>query len=160
MGGLQVFDSNIWLHGCLFRNSEPARLVDEAARGHREVDVSAYVFNEVVHRFENPKGRYDRTHTEEAKQLFSDIVVHSESVQAPTQRAVESTDLGEREIQPANQLFARVLDIQAKDAPVLAGAWRQDRYVDLYTCDLQFASCDLFAHGISHIPIHHVEPPK
>jgi len=157
--GLEVFDSNIWLHGCLFRESRPATLVDAAANGHRDVRVSPYVFKEVVHRLEKPKGRYSSKQVQRATELFADIVVHSPSIDSPSQRAVERVDLVEKENQPASRLVGSVLDIQAKDAPVLIDAYGQGSHVDLFTCDRRFSECDLSEFGISHLPIHHVTPP-
>ncbi|MFC6613688.1 PIN domain-containing protein [Halopenitus salinus] len=156
---MDLFDSNIWLHGCLFRDSEPADLVNEAARGERDVYVSAYIFNEVISRLENPKSRYEPDHIERAKQLFTQIAVHSPSVDMPSQSSVERMDHRQEAIAPSNSFLGELLDIQAKDAPVLVAAWGLNRHIDLYTCDRAFAACDLSKYGIDYIPIYHVEPP-
>ena len=156
---MDVFDSNIWLHGCLYRNSEPAQLVTEAARGERDVTVSPYIYSEVINRFRNPKGRHDFGCTEEAMNLFTDLVVGSETITVPRHKAVKEVDVNELPREPEYQLLARLLSIQAKDAPVVADAWGLGRKVDLYTCDLELAECDLSSHGIGIVTTHHVTPP-
>jgi len=159
---MDVFDSNIWIFGCLFPDSEPRRLVREVARDEpdgRNVWVPAYVFNEVIERFQAPKGRYDAQHVRRAEAYFSDIVSQSRNVRLPRQEEIETMDPQEEMNRPANELLAEILDIQSKDAPVLTGAWSRNRHVDLYTCDRSFSDCDLSAFGIDYLPIQYVRPP-
>nr|WP_241432980.1 hypothetical protein [Halorubrum tebenquichense] len=134
-------------------------MVDSAAEGELEVRVSPYVFNEVYHRLRNPKGRYHSEDIQEATERFTDVVVHSKSVHAPSQQEVEDLDVGEQMRKPASRLVSALLDIQSKDAPVLIDAWGCDRRADIYTCDREFATCDLSEFGIGHLQIHHVNPP-
>lgn len=78
-------------------------------------------------------------------------------VEAPSHRDIAADIVQDRRQATEIQLLAQVLDIQPKDVPILALAYRHaDREPTILTNDEAFAACVPAEHNLPTITIEHV----
>lgn len=134
---MDVFDSSVWLWGLLTDEPEPVRLVDDVVDGNRRVAVSAYIHDEVIRGFD----RVNRAGIDvgTAQMEFNSTIASRDNVLFPGQAEVGRTNAPEIREQPEMRLLGTILQIQAKDAPIVVFAFDIDEETTLYTADENFA---------------------
>lgn len=130
-----IFDSNIWVLGLTQNHHQATRLVKDARQGSREILVDAYIFEEVFQAI-------DRTHQQKKHQLktaFANIVHNSQNIVSPSQQTVSKMNLQSVRSEIYIQLIGELLDIQAKDAPIVLLARNYKSYMPtIHTNDRGF----------------------
>ena len=143
-----ILDTNVWILAFISSESEQAALKDRIDAGEERTAVSAYIYNEVVENFSGLPG-FERADEDQAISNFTRFITASPHVEAPTQAEVERLDLSDVRDQGAHIALGRVLDIQAKDAPIVALAVKHaveieaagsDEQVTIYTSDKSFGN--------------------
>ena len=114
-----ILDTNVWILAFISDESEQASLRDSIEAGEERTAVSPYIYNEVVANFRGLHG-LSRADEDRAISNFTRFITASPYVEAPTQADVERLDLDEVRGHGAYIALGRVLDIQAKDAPIVA----------------------------------------
>ena len=154
---MEVFDSSVWLWGLLTDAPEPTRLVDEVLDGDRTVAVSAYIHDEVTRAFDRVDGATGPD-VASAQTTFNDVVADLDNVVFPDQDEIGRMNAPEVAGRPEMRLLATVLDIQAKDAPVLVFAFDVGKETTLYIADGGFTVSPA-DHGITTVRIEMVRTP-
>jgi hypothetical protein len=154
---VDVFDSSVWLWGLLTNAPEPNRLVDEVLDGDRTVAVDAYIHDEVTRAFDRVDGAAGPDVTS-AQMTFNDVVADLDNVVFPDQDEIGRTNAPEVAGRPEMRLLGTVLDIQAKDAPVLVFAFDVGGETTLYVADEGFTLSPA-DYGITTVRVENVDVP-
>lgn len=155
---MKILDTNLWVFGTLGTNDRAERLLDAIDRGETTSAISAYMVREALNAFDRTPGLTD-AERDEVKTLFLTRLTRMTGlVEAPSSRDVTDSLLDERRSNVHTRLLGRVLDVQAKDVPILVLAFEHlDRDPVVLTNDAEFASLRPDAHNLPEISIEHVE---
>jgi len=136
-----VPDSNLWVFSTLGKSPRAESLLDEIESGETTAAINAYVLKEVL-------GASDRVlgltpgECDELKTLFCTRLTRMTGlIEAPSSRDASDSLLNEKRAASYSRLLDRVLDIQAKDVPILVLAFEHaEREPTVLTNDADFAS--------------------
>ncbi|MCU4802722.1 hypothetical protein OB920_20380 [Halobacteria archaeon HArc-gm2] len=146
---MDVYDSNIWIHGLVGGCEEAIALIDEVIHNPVHVGVSAYIFDEVMENLQ--RADLDQEVIDSAQTEFAAIVHENHTVHGPTQEELRQMDLGVRRRDDRVEMMAEVLGIQAKDVPILVYAHQLAQQPDtpestIVTADREFSRFDPHQH--------------
>jgi predicted nucleic acid-binding protein len=153
---VDVFDSNIWVHGFTEQSGRPHELLAKLRdHQHEQVRVSPYIYEEVRAAFHRSAMGQEVLDLE---RRFVNFVRKCDFVEEPEHDAV-----GEMELENIRELatirtLAQTLGCQAKDAPIVVVAYDLPGFSTIYTTDKSFAEIDLRRH-FRNVAIRHVTPP-
>lgn len=137
---LLILDTNVWILAFISNESKQAALKDSIEAGEERTAVSAYIYGEAIENFRGLRG-LSRTDEDRAINNFTRFITGSPHVEAPTQADVERLDLDEVRRQGAHITLGRVLNIQAKDAPIVALAVEHAAEIEACGSDEQVTVC-------------------
>jgi predicted nucleic acid-binding protein len=160
---MKILDTNVWVYAFTGESSRAFELVEEIARGDAETVVDTYLYLEVISAFERSE-HLDHVDVTEAQDQFGQFVwsrrfetVHAEiDDDAVPQRADVMTKLEALRIDSYNRLVARILQVQAKDAPVVHLAYQAGRDTHVFTNDSGFASLAPANYSLPKVSMEHV----
>jgi len=142
---MDVYDSNIWIHGLVGDCADAISLLDEIINNPVHVAVSAYIFDEVMQNL----GRADLNEDviESAQTEFATMVHGNHTIHGPTQEQIRQMDVEARRHDPRTQMMGEVLGIQPKDVPILVFAHQLTQQPNspvttIHTADREFGQYD------------------
>jgi predicted nucleic acid-binding protein len=152
-----ILDTNLWVFGTLGTRKEAVELLNEIETGEVNSVISAYMVQEALNAFDRTPG-LNSSERDEFKTLFLTRLSRMTGLlEAPSSRDVSALLLEERRSNVQTQLLARILDVQAKDVPVLVLAFEhEDREPTILTNDADFAAFTPDDHSLSRLSIAHV----
>lgn len=154
---MRILDSNLWVFAFTGTNRRAARFVEDAVSQGTKIVLDAYIVHEVLEAFER-SSRLPGTEANEAMGDFLGLVRKAPCIVRDfTEAERYEYDLaGERE-QEYNKLLAQILDIQAKDAPVLLLASKYyNASPTIFTNDDDLAELTPDAFGLPNIEVEYV----
>jgi predicted nucleic acid-binding protein len=155
---VKILDTNLWVFGTLGTNSRAERLLDEIERGETISAINAYILQEALNAFDRTPGLSPRERDDLKTVFLTRLSRMTGLVEAPTSEEVHDDLLTERRAAAHTRLLARVLDVEAKDIPVLLLAFdHEHQEPTLLTNDESFASFRPGDHGLTGITVEYVE---
>jgi predicted nucleic acid-binding protein len=157
---MKILDSNLWVKGTLKTNQTAVDLLTDLEEGTITSALTEYILAETLAAFDRTlTGRtHDRVLTAFLKRLHTmDGLIDLPDWR--TQRSSrQNTILEYQRNRTAIRMLAQVLDVQAKDVPIVVTAFEhRDRYPTILTNDKSFAEFDPSAHGLSDLSIQNIE---
>lgn len=154
---MQILDSNLWVFGILGTHERTVSLLDRIDRGETRSALSGYMVQEILDALATPS-LLTPTERDRVQSAFLERLPGMAGlIEAPSYRDVAAELLQERRRATETQLLARILDIQAKDVPILVLAFRHvEREPTVLTNDQTFAECAPADHNLPEITIEHV----
>lgn len=150
---MDVFDSNVWVRAFTRSNHRAVNLRDDVKKGNMRVRVSPYIYQEVFDAFSG-------SHQKQAgslKTAFAQFVENCNHVSGPHQRQVRRMSVHAVRNSAHMELIGEILDIQAKDAPIVVAAREfKGQFPTIYTCDKPFSQLKPQNHGLAWLDIDHV----
>jgi hypothetical protein len=152
-----ILDSNLWVFGTVGASARAERLLGEIEAGETTAAINAYILQEVLTAFDRTPG-LSPAERDELKTLFCTRLTRMEGlVEAPSSRDASDALLAQRRAATHTALLARILDMQAKDVPILVLAFEHiERRPTILTNDASFASLNPSEHRIPDLDIEHV----
>lgn len=154
---MRILDSNLWVFAFTGTNRRAADFVEDAIARETEIVLDAYIVNEVLEAFERSTVLRG-TETSEAMSHFLKLVRATPNIGRDfTEAERYEYDLTHEREREHNKLLGQILDIQAKDAPVLLLASKYyNSSPTVYTNDDGFAELEPAEHGLPNIEIEYV----
>lgn len=154
---MKILDSNLWVFGTLGTHEPAVALLDEIDRGEARSALSGYMVQEILDALATPAllspPERDRVQTAFLERLPGMAGL----IEAPSYRDVAAEVVRERRRAPETRLLARILDIQAKDVPILVLAYRYvEQHPIVMTNDQKFAECVPADHNLPEIAVEYV----
>lgn len=153
-----VLDSNIWIRGSYTHNDRAVELLEAIDTGDKSTVIDAYIINEVQSVFDRHRGQqhFERRIIEQAEQIFYTTITRPNVISC-SQQEVDSLDHVNHRKNRYVTLLSAILDIQAKDVPIIAlGYQHRDECPTIYTHDESFAELNPSAYDLSELTIEHV----
>ncbi|ERH13572.1 MAG: hypothetical protein J07HB67_02612 [halophilic archaeon J07HB67] len=152
-----VLDSNLWVFGTLETNARAERLLDEIETGATTSALSAYMPEEILSAFDRVPGLSGAERDQLVTAFCRRLSLMDGLVEAPSQRDVTDQLLEETRTATQTELLSAVLDVEAKDVPILVLAYRHaSREPAVLTNDESFARLDPVEKGISALEVEYV----
>jgi predicted nucleic acid-binding protein len=152
-----ILDTNVWIFGITKRRERCTDLIRDISYGRDdECRVSAYIYEEV----RTNLGRSNEVESGEVDRLierFAMTIETSDNIVGPTSERISRTNVRAERTHPANITLARTVEIQAKDAPIVAFAYMQHENrqlgeqpdpIEIITTDGAFGDLDPKAHNL------------
>ncbi|WP_128477286.1 hypothetical protein [Halorussus pelagicus] len=154
---MRILDSNLWVFAFTGTNRRAANFVEDAISCETEIVLDAYVVNEVLEAFERST-LLQGPETSEAMSHFLKLVrATSCIIQDFSEAERYEYDLELERQQEYNKLLGQILDIQAKDAPILLLASKYyNESPTVYTNDKDFADLTPGEYGLPNIELEYV----
>lgn len=157
---MKILDSNLWVKGTLKTNQSAVDLLADLEEGTITSVITEYILAETLAAFD--RTLTGRAHDQVLTAFLGRLHTMNGLIEMPnwqTQRSNrQSTILEYQRNRTAIMMLAQVLDIQAKDVPILITAYEhREQQPAILTNDKSFAEFDPSAHGLSKLSIHHIE---
>ena len=157
---MKILDSNLWVKGTLKTNQAAVDLLVDLEDGTITSVLTEYILAETLAAFD--RTLTGKTHDRVLTAFLKRLRTMDGLIDVPdwrTQRSSrQSTILEYQRNRAAITMLARVLDIQAKDVPILVTAFEhRNRHPTILTNDRSFAEFDPSAHGLSELSIQYIE---
>ena len=155
---MKILDTNLWVFGTLRTNERAVEVLDAIDRGETTSAINAYIVQEALAAFERTQSLSPTDRDAAQTQFLARLSRMTGLIEAPSSRDVAESLLDERRSATHTRLLAQVLDIQAKDVPIVVLAFdHYDREPSILTNDAAFAAFDPAAHNLPAISVEHVE---
>lgn len=151
-----ILDTNLWVFGTLGTDERAESLLNDIERGWRLSAINAYMLEEALAAFDR-MSRLTSAERDELKTRFlSRLTRMTGLLEAPSSRDVADILLTERRQNVRVRLLGRVLDVQAKDVPILVLAFSHvERNPTILTNDASFAGLEPDEYNLPEISITH-----
>lgn len=149
---MDILDSNIWIRALTSTSRQAENLVDEARKGQREIAVNAYIYEEVVEGLKR-----SQKNTGPQQTVFAQTLTNCQYIHGPSQAAVSRISLKQVRSLPPIQLIGEILDIQAKDAPIVsfASIYRGNNPT-IHTMDKPFSNLTPSNHNLNWLSMQYI----
>lgn len=142
---MDVYDSNIWIHGLVGNCEEAIALIDEVINNPVHVAVNAYIFDEVMQNL--TRADLSQEAIDSAQTEFATMVHGNHTIHGPTQQQIEQMDVEVRCRDPRVQMMGDAFGIQPKDVPILVFAHQLAQQPNasvttIHTADREFGQFD------------------
>jgi len=152
---MRILDSNLWVFAFTGTNRRAANFVEDAISRETEIVLDAYIVNEVLEAFE----RSTLLRGEETSEAMSHFLrlVRATSCIIQDLSEAERYEYDLERQQEYNKLLGQILDIQAKDAPILLLASKYyNKSPTVYTNDEDLADLSPTEYGLPNIELEYV----
>jgi predicted nucleic acid-binding protein len=154
---VNVLDSNLWVFGLLGRHDRAAAVLDEIDRGETTSAISAYMVQEVLDAFERVPQLSPAERDEAQTAFLTRMHQMAGLLEAPSSRDMAEAIVDETRDNTYVRFIGQTLDIQPKDVPILALAFKHaEREPTVLTNDESFAECVPADHNHPAIAIEYV----
>ena len=157
---MKILDSNLWVKGTLKTNHNAVDLLTDLEEGTITSVLTEYILAETLAAFD--RTLTGQTHDHVLTAFLKRLQTMDGLIDGPDWRnqrsSWQSTILEYQRNRTTIMMLAQILDIQAKDVPILVTAFEhRDQQPTILTNDKSFAEFDPSAHGLSDLLIQHIE---
>ncbi|RKD88634.1 hypothetical protein ATJ93_4292 [Halopiger aswanensis] len=157
---VDIYDSNVWVHGLTRKSADAEARIQEVIDNERCVLVTPYIYEEVDQAIQRDSDNQQAA--DELRDRFAQMMSNP-FISDPNYQEVSDVDLGAVRSDPTVQAFAEVLEIQAKDVPILQAAQQcSNPNPTIFTNDEDFYELSerRERYNLERIEFEYVEYPK
>ena len=154
---MKILDSNLWIFGLLGKNRKAVQLIERIDDGRTESAMNAYILQEVLERLPYVPGLTGAEVDHIQTTLLRRLPRMKGLIDRPTSAEVHEDLLSNRRENLDVNLIATILDMQAKDVPVLVlGYKHREKRPTVLTNDMAFAGLEPANHNLPAVEIQHI----